>query len=184
MNALEALHTRTSCPRLIEPAPNANELKNIYLAATRAADHGLLRPWRFLTIEEESLDKLGELFAKAALEKDPSLIATKLDNIRRKPRRAPLIIVCIATLHEHPKIPTIEMELSAAAATQNMLIAAHAQNIGGMWRTGAMAYSSTVKNGLGLGANETIVGFLYLGTRAAPPRPIARIAVNDLVQRW
>lgn len=184
MNALEALHTRTSCPRLIEPAPSASELDNIYRAAIRAADHGLLQPWRFLTIAGDSLDALGDLFANASKELDSSLSDEKLARIRAKPRRAPLIIVTIATVQAHPKIPAIEMELSAAAATQNMLVAAHAQDIGSMWRTGSMAYNDTVKAGLGLADNESIIGFLYLGTRAVPPRSVAQTSVDDFVSSW
>lgn len=184
MNALHALHSRTSCPRLIAPAPNAAELDNIYRAAIRAADHGLLKPWRFLSINGDSLDRLGDLFVDASLEKDATLSPTKIASIRAKPRRAPLVLVCIATLHQHPKIPTIEMELSAAAATQNMLVAAYAQNIGSMWRTGSMAYNPTVKAGLGVADNETIVGFLYLGTRAVPPRVVPQLSPSDFVKEW
>lgn len=184
MNALEALHTRTSCPRLVEPAPSAKELDNIYQAAIRAADHGLLRPWRFLNIQGNSLDRLGDLFVTASLELDSGLSDEKIARIRAKPRRAPLIIVTIAVMQAHPKIPTIEMELSAAAATQNMLLAAHSQNIGSMWRTGSMAYNKTVKSGLGLNANESIIGFLYLGARAVPPRSVPEIPLDDLISSW
>ncbi len=164
MDALEALHSRSSIPKLAEPVPAQEILDNIYKAAFRAADHAVLRPWRFLIIRGDSLDRLGKLFVEAALAKDPDFSVEGQQKLRRKPRRAPLIIVSIACIKEHPKVPPIEQDLSAGAATQNMLLAAHAQGVGAMWRTGSMAYSSVVMNGLGLKQNEKIIGFLYLGT--------------------
>jgi nitroreductase len=184
MNALEALHTRTSCSRLTEPAPTSAQLDNIYKAALRAADHALLTPWRFLCIRGESLDKLGDLFVSAATEADPTLSETKIASIRLKPRRAPLIIVVVTQHQDHPKVPAIEMDLSAGAATQNMLLAAHAQNLGGMWRTGSMAYNQRVKKGLGLSDNENITGFLYLGSRSVPPRKLKHPLPTDYFMDW
>lgn len=184
MNALEALHTRVSAPRLTEPGPNAEELRNIYKAALRAADHGLLRPWRFLVIEGDSRHRLGDLFLKAALEKDPELSEAQQEKIRNKPLRAPLLIVTIAIEKEHPKVPSIEMDLSAGAATQNMLVAAYAQHIGAMWRTGSMAFNKTVNKGLGLQDSEKIIGFLYLGTVAGPLKPICEEDVSSYFEEW
>jgi nitroreductase len=184
MNALEALHTRTSCSRLTEPAPSPEQLDNICLAAVRAADHALLTPWRFLCIRGASLDKLGDLFVTASLEADSTLGETKIASIRLKPRRAPLIIVTVAKHQIHPKVPSFEMDLSAAAATQNMLLAAHAQGLGGMWRTGSMAYNDTVKKGLGLEDSENIIGFLYLGNRSVPPRKLSPALLTDYFLDW
>jgi nitroreductase len=59
MDALDALLTRRSSPRLTTPAPNDEQLNLLISAALRAADHALLRPWRFLSISGEGLDKLG-----------------------------------------------------------------------------------------------------------------------------
>ena len=184
MNAIEALLNRSSMPRLVEPAPDDEALEIIFRAALRAADHGLLRPWRFLVVRGESLHKLGELFARAAVQKNPDLSAAELDKIRHKPLRAPLIVVTISSPKENPKVPEFEQDLSAAAATQNMLLAAYAQELGAMWRTGSMAYDPIVKSGLGLDAKEKIIGFLYLGAAAAPGKKILSEDPADFVQEW
>ncbi len=62
MDALHALHNRTSVPKLTDPAPSQEALQNIYRAAFRAADHGMLKPWRFLIIREtaRALELCGE----------------------------------------------------------------------------------------------------------------------------
>ena len=184
VDALTALLSRTSSPLLKAPGPDAEALENIYKAAFRAADHGLLKPWRFLSIQGDSLVKLGELFVRAATEDNPDITAAKIEKLQKKPLRAPLIVVTIASAKEHPKVPAFEQELSAAAATQNMLIAAHAQGVGAMWRTGSMAFHPTVMSGLGLQSHEKIIGFLYLGSHEGPERPPTETTISDHVSEW
>jgi len=184
MDALHALHKRTSVPKLTEPAPAAETLENIYKAAFRAADHAVLRPWRFLVIKGNSRDKLGQLFADAASAMDPSIAAEALKRMRMKPLRAPVIIVSISCYREHPKVPELEQDLSAAAATQNMLVAAYAQGIGAFWRTGSLAYNDLVKQGLGLKSSEKIIGFLYLGKADSAEKNLNLPAVNDYFVEW
>ena len=184
MQALEALHTRSSFPRLAEPAPNETQLDNICKDALRAADHGLLRPWRFLIIRGDALTRLGELFVQAARADADDFSDAQAERLMNKPHRAPMIIVTISSPSEHPKVPEFEQDLSAAAATQNMLVAAYAQGIGAMWRTGSMAFHPVVKKGLGLSSNEKIIGFLYLGTAKDATRNIQQVKPGDYFQEW
>ena len=51
MDALDALHLRSSVPKLGDPLPCQEMLENIYKAAFSAADHAVLRPWRFLVVK-------------------------------------------------------------------------------------------------------------------------------------
>ena len=74
--------------------------------------------------------------------------------------------------------------MSAGAANQNMLIAAHAQGIGAMWRTGSMAYASVVKSGLGLKEKEKIIGFLYLGSIQGPLKNLAEPDIDEYFKEW
>lgn len=184
MQALEALHTRSSVPKLGDPLPDQQVLDNIYKAAFRAADHGVLRPWRFLLIKGSSRERLGELFVRAAEADDPSISIKKKQKLRQKPLRAPLVLVTVAVPKQHPKVPAFEQDLSAAAAMQSMLIAAFAQGVGAMWRTGAMAYNPLVMKGLGLSENEKIIGFLYLGTICGGTKTLNDPKLSDFFQEW
>ena len=65
-----------------------------------------------------------------------------------------------------------------------MLLAAFAQGVGEMWRTGEMAYSQMVNEGLGLTKNEKIIVFLYLGTVQGPPKPLKENDIDDFFQEW
>ena len=184
MDALEALHNRTSIPKLTSPGPDARCLNNICKAAFRAADHGVLRPWRFLLIREDSLARLGELFVKATLSDKPEMEIATLERVRQKPLRAPLVIVTISCFQEHPKVPELEQDLSAATATQNMLLAAFAQGVGAFWRTGSMAYHPVVREGLALKANEKIISFLYFGQIHGAIKNLSTPAIDDYFKVW
>jgi nitroreductase len=184
MDALTALHTRVSVSRVRAPGPDQFTLEQIIKAGLRTADHGLLRPWRFILIRENSLEKLADLFAEASLADTPDLSAGEIDSIRNKALRAPLVLVGIACPRQHPKIPVTEQHLSTAGALQNMLTAAHALNVGAIWRTGPMAEHPVVRKGLGLTDTETIIGYLYMGTVDGPVRQSPDESINSFVQDW
>ena len=188
MDALEALLGRRTVPpaRMTGPGPDAAALERMFAAAAAAPDHGRLRPWRFFVVEGEARRALGELFARGLAEDRPDLDPAELARQREAPLRAPVIVLAVAVLDpDHPKIPEIEQIAAAAAAVQNLLLAAHALGFAGKWATGRPAYSEGVRRGLGLGPNERILGILYLGTpMAGELPPVDRAMPADRVVRW
>lgn len=184
MDALTALQERVSSPRLVEPAPQGAVLENIKKSAFRAADHGRMRPWRFLVLQEPGLKELGALFVKSAEANGVDLTEKGREKLAKRPQRAPMIIVAIASCCENPKVPDIEQTISAGAAVQNMITAAYAQGVGAIWRTGDVAYDKTVMEGLGLGVAEKIVGFLYLGTVQGRVPKAPQLDSNEYFQSW
>lgn len=184
MDALEALHTRVSVPKLGGDPPNKAELEHIFKAALRAADHGLLRPWRFLTVSGDARQALGELFVQAARQDQVDINQAMLEKVRNHPFRAPLIVIALACIEVNAKVPEIEQMISAGATVQNMMLAAHAQGIGAMWRTGVMAYHGLVEQGLGLASNEKIVGYLYLGSKQGRDRLVPDLDIDKYFTEW
>ncbi len=171
MNALEALTTRRSALQLADPAPNDIALKQLLCAAARAPDHGRLRPCHVIVIRGDARARFGDLLAGALARREPNAPAAKVENERRKPLRAPLLLVVGAKIRESSKIPAIEQVISAGAAAASIMIGAHAMGFGAMWRTGPPAYDPFVKTGLGLQLTDYIVGILYVGTpRLMPPQ--------------
>lgn len=108
VEAIDALINRVSVPRVGSELPNSTEMEKIFQAALRAPDHAQLRPWRFLTVSGDDLLNLGELFLKAQLQDDATLSNVAQVKAKSKPLRAPLIVVAIADLKDHPKVPEIE----------------------------------------------------------------------------
>ena len=102
MNSVtDFLLNRASEPRLEAPAPDASTLDRAFACASRAPDHALLRPWRYLVIEGDGLNALGELLAAGYSDMRGKTAEKKLEVIRNKARRAPLIIVGIASPKTH-----------------------------------------------------------------------------------
>ena len=181
---LQALQNRNSAPRLCGPAPSRDELKEMIRAAVRAPDHAWLRPWRFLAIAGARREALGNVLENGLIKRDPLAGDKERNKASKAPLRAPLILVVIARLMEHPKVPASEQRLSAACAAHSVLLAAEALGYAGVWRTGAAAFDRMVMADLGLSRNEEIVGFLYLGTRDGPSKEIPELDPDNFLSDW
>ncbi len=169
MDVFEAITTRASAKALSEPAPSDSQIAALLDAGACAPDHGRLRPWRFLVVRGKAREELGELFATSTKARQADATEDALERERRKPLRAPLILIVAAVVTAESKIPEIEQLLSAGAAAQNILLAAHGLGFGAIWRTGELAYDPEVVKGLGLSEEARIVGFLYIGSSVSPP---------------
>lgn len=184
MKALDLLLSRKSHNKLAAPAPTDEQLAILFQNALRAPDHALLRPWRFRVFQGEALNVLGEKFALAAKASEPEISDLKISKLKSKPLRAPMVIVASVAIEEHPKVPEIEQILSGGASVQNILMAAHFQGIGAMWRTGSLAFDPNLKQLLELDENEKIIGFIYLGTEVGEKRVTKPFKVEDFVTRF
>ena len=194
MDTFEAILSRRSIGRLVQPGPSGVDLDRILQAALAAPDHGELRPWKLVVLEGEAKDAFGTVLANAYVARCEQLGAAptegQLNKERTKLGRAPVVLV-VAAVHRHSdKIPWEEQFAAAAAAAQNALLAATALGYGSMWRTGDAAFDLRVKEALGLGPHDAIAAFLYLGTPAEgsdkPPRrpDLSDPQFDGVVQRW
>lgn len=174
MDLFAALDTRSSASRMTEPVPSAEHIKRLLEAAVRAPDHGHLAPWRFFVLTGADRDRFADTVVAARRIRTPDAPEEALETERQKVRRAPMIIVvaCV-TQPDHPKIPEIEQILAVGAATQNLLLAAHALGYGAVWKTGPAAYDSHVKASFGLAPKDRLIAFVHVGTPVAmnPIRP-------------
>jgi nitroreductase len=167
MELLTAIATRTSAARLTAPGPTPAHLTSILDAAARAPDHGRLRPWSLVVLEGELRERFALAAAAAKRVRLPAMTQNQLRAERDKLLRSPTIVVVgCAVRREQTKIPEIEQVVAAAAAAENLFLAAHDLGYGVMWKTGAAAYDPAVKSVVGLGADDHIVGIMHLGTRA------------------
>ena len=162
MEAIDLLLNRYSQPKLVEPAPDNEQLNVMMKAAMKVPDHAGLSPWRFIVCEGEGLHRLGKVFHQAAVKENMS----QRDQNRAKelPLRAPMVIVVINQAQSHPKVPEVEQIASTSCAVYAMQLAAQAQGLSSMWRTGTYAHSNEVKQGLGMKDSDEIIAFLYVGT--------------------
>jgi nitroreductase len=184
MDAMELLLSRESALKLEGPGPDREALDAIFASAVRAPDHGRLRPWRFVVIPEEKRAGFGDVMADCMRRNMPDASAEMLQRERDKAMRAPIIVVAAARVNKGAKIPAVEQLAAAAAAAQNIMLAANAQGYGAMWKTGAPAYDATVKQTLGLAPDDDIIGFIYLGRQVGGGIQAPRPAAAEYVSVW
>lgn len=180
MDALTLLLNRRSASRLTTPAPDSKALDIILQAGMRAPDHGALKPWHFVVMQDEGIERFSQLLHKAAIvDKLGPEVEEKAKNA---PFRAPLIITVIAKVKNHPKVPEWEQLVAAGCSVQAMQMAAVAQGFGGIWRSGSWTRDAVVREGLGCGKEDHIIGFLYLGTPALKaPTTVSPADLTDFV---
>jgi nitroreductase len=179
MDVFEAIHTRQSIGK-VRPDPVPRELiERLLAAAAQAPNHHKVRPWRFVVVSGKARERLGALMAENLQRDNPAAAPEMLAAERAKPLRAPVLITVAAEPPNAPKVVEIENVCAAAAASQNILLAAHALGLAGMWRTGTAAYDSGVKTLLGLSPEHHVVGFLYVGYPLAEPAAPNRLGADD-----
>ncbi len=179
MAVLDALTQRNSHPQLVGPGPDAAALQTIVAAGLRAPDHGRLRPWQFVVIEGDRRTALGDLFVKSLRLNNPEASEAEVAKARNAPLRAPVILAGLLRAKDHPKIPRVEQVATVACALHGMQLAADSLGFGSMWRTGGYARDPLVVIGLGGQPQDEVIGFLYLGTREGPQKPLCVEAVDD-----
>lgn len=181
---LQFLQQRNSAPKLTEPAPSESQMEEIYRAGLRAPDHAWLRPWRFITITGERRGAFGELLEHSLVARKPDADEAARTKARNAPLRAPMVVVVVVNITEHPKVPAVEQRLSAGCAAQAILLATEASGYAGIWRTGDHAFDRAVMDGLGLADSEEITGFIYIGSREGSAKPIPELDTADFVSSW
>jgi len=172
---LEFLAARGSTPSrlLTDPGPSPEQLNDLLQMGLRVPDHGRLEPWRYVLIERERGAQLGERLAQLLLAKDPHATPAAIDKERGRFQRAPMTITVVSSPCLGHKVPQCEQQLSAGCVAMMLILGAEAAGFGAQWLTGWPTYDRQVMDWLGLTTDESIIGFVYVGTPGAarPHRP-------------
>ena len=188
MDVLKAISSRRSIG-VVKPVPVPSLLiEKILEAGTWAPSHFRTEPWRFFVLTGEARNKLGKVLASITAKTldDPQSEENlkQLTKEEQKPLRAPVIIIVAAEPTTTNKRVMKREELAAVhAATQNMLLSAHALGLGAIWRTGESCYSPEVKSLFPLTEEAEVVGFLYIGYPDMKERAANRKSISE-VTKW
>jgi nitroreductase len=171
MDAIDAITTRRSIRTFIDKAVPAELIEKILNAGLRAPSAGNRQPWRFIVVtDRQKMKRLDTQYHQPCVEKAPALIVVCTnphDTWERYDEHA----------HYHL--------LDAAAAMENMLLAAHALGLGAVW-VGAFS-PRAARVALSIPEHWQIISLLPLGyfreednTDRAPRRPLSEITyMND-----
>jgi nitroreductase len=172
MDTIEAIRGRQSIGAMKADAVPRGVIEQLLDAAVQAPNHYKVFPWRFVVLTGDGRNKLGEAMAEMLHRRFPQVEAAGLDRERAKPLRAPVVIAVGVDLPTESKLLEIENICAAAAACENLLLAAVALGLGGYWRTGDAARDPDIKRFLGFAPDQPVIAFLYIGYPANwPPRP-------------
>lgn len=115
MDAMEAIMTRRSIRKFKSGLISDDMLEDLLKAAMSAPSAGNEQPWRFVIIDDrEIMDEVPKIHPHTAMLKDAALA----------------VLVCGDTSLEKYKGFWVQ---DCSAATQNLLLAAHAMGLGAVW---------------------------------------------------
>ena len=203
MNPISAyIHSRqnVSPKRLTDPGPNPDQLQAILESAAAAPDHGQLMPWRFVIVPVSQRAELGDVFAGALLDRDPSASMEQVGNAKEKAQRGPFLMLAISRLNrvgvrlaetrgrgaqhsesDATEIGDVERLVSLGCAIQNILLSAHASGFGAGLTSGQAMNSVRLRTLCGLSDDEQAVCWISIGSVSKSKPPRERPAVSAYI---
>lgn len=167
-SALDVIMTRTSIRSFTGQAVTAEQLETILKAGMAAPSAMNAQPWRFVVLTDK--DRIQEIYGDA---RRSEMFTTA----------GAVIVVCGQTTrmgrpHGQPDALVTERPLifwyeDCSAATENILLAAHALGLGAVWISGYPNEERTapIAEALGLPANVKILCSIPVGVPAENPEP-------------
>ncbi|MHA2936953.1 nitroreductase family protein [Vibrio sp. RC27] len=180
MDAIDALINRRSYARcnLIKPAPNQAQIETLLQAAMSVPDHGNLKPWRFIVVQDQGIRDLSILAQKKyATVMSSENIAAFVEEIIATPM---MVFVCSDLTLDH-RVSILDQQLAGGAACEHILLAAHALGFAGIWHTAEA--DDDLRQLLCLKKEDSILGVLSIGT-AKRTSKAKRASFTSLTQTW
>lgn len=182
--ALELLALRYSVgPKFLAPAgPSAAQWERAAGLALRAPDHGGLRPFRFVVVDDAQRPALSELFALGAIQRGQD--GEDVERARARAFNGPGLAALVARVREGVvDVPPHEQWLSVGAALMNFLNALHLMGFGAKALSGASVSDPALSSAF-CADGEVLVCWIVAGrpTRAAHPKGDA--AASPIIGPW
>ena len=152
-------------------APTTGDLGLILSTATTVPDHGDLRPWRFVVSAGVGRD----LFAEALVAGLHELRGTDLPDavvakMHAKAYAAPCAVLLVASPDPTSNVEVWEQVVSASCTGYSIVLAATGLGYGAVWKSAAVLGTAAVRRLVGLTADESLLGWVNVGT----PAPLGR----------
>ncbi|GAO42228.1 nitroreductase family protein [Flavihumibacter petaseus] len=163
---------RSTKPASLNGKPISDEeFRAVIEMADWAPTHGHTEPWLFLIHSGDKGRAFCQAHADTWKEITPAerFTTATYDKLKHMGDLASHVVVAVMKRGDNPKIPLIEEISAAAAATQNVLLAATAHGISSFWSTGGLAHNPALKTLLQLGEHDIVLGILYFGYSDAEP---------------
>ena len=130
-------------------------IEDLIEAARWAPNHKHTEPWRFHVVSGAAREEMCDAILDGGGEfaKDP----------RGKLMRSPLFVAVTQQAVLDDPVRDREDYAAVCCAVQNMMLAATSRGLATKWSTGVLAENVAAKRWLGIGEDDRIVAYLYLG---------------------
>ena len=130
-------------------------IEDLIEAGRWAPNHKNTEPWRFHVVSGSAREEMCEAILAGGGEfaKSP----------RGKLMRSPLFVAVTQQAVLDDPVRDQEDYAAVCCAVQNMMLAATARGLATKWSTGGLAENLAAKRWLGIGEQDRIVAYLYLG---------------------
>jgi nitroreductase len=139
-------------------------IQQILVNATWAPNHGMGEPWHFTVFTGEGLQAFAsfqsDLYQQEA---GAAYNESKYIKMQQQPLKASHIISIGMKRSAKKGIPEIEDIEAVSCAVQNIYLSVTAYGLGGYWTTGGITYMKNAKPFFGLGEEDKLLGFFYIG---------------------
>jgi len=178
-------HRRSVFPKQFVEGAHVDDaiVEKIVENATWAPSHGNLQPWKFVVFTGEGLQRLAEF--QSSLYKETSGEKFKeatYETLRVNPLKASHIVAICMKRDPNKKFPEVEEVCATAAAVQNIYLSVSAYGLGGYWTTGGITYNEKAKPFFGLGEDDKLLGFFYIGQVAVASPDKSRATLSEKVE--
>jgi len=152
-------------------APSEAHLEQILATATTVPDHGDLEPWRFAVCTGPGRDRFARALVSGLREmKGPDVPDAVVAKMRGKAFAAPCSVVLIASPDPTSNVDVWEQVVSASCTGYAVVLAATGLGYGAVWKSAGVLGTGPVRALFGLGAHESLLGWVNVGT----PAPLGR----------
>ena len=173
---------RSTFPDQFDPARKVDDaiIKGILTNAIWAPNHGKEEPWHFIVFCGEGLKRFAtfqsELYKETTPDNFKEITYSKL---QQQPLKASHIIAIGMKKSVNKNIPEVEDIAAVSCAVQNIYLSVTVYGLGGYWTTGGITYKEEAKSFFGLGENDKLLGFFYIGHIATPSTGATRKPVEE-----
>ncbi len=194
----EFIRSRRSVRRFKPQPVEQAAVERMLVTATSAPSAHNRQPWRFCVVRQpEAKARLADAMAaefRRDLQRDnltPADIDIRVETSRTRINSSPLVIVLCMDMTEMDEYPDERRSAaerlmaiqSTAAAGAQLLLAAHAEGLAGVWTCGPLFAPNVVRTVLGLDATWEPQAMFFIGQPDQKPRP-KEMKPLESVMRW
>jgi nitroreductase len=186
MNNFDNIRETIATRRSIKPAvlngkkiPD-QEISQLLSLANWAPTHGYTEPWRFVVYSDEAVRLFCHHHAEMYKDNTPpeKFNPAKYQKQQHNGDKTSHIIAIYMQRGNNSNITALEEICATAAAVQNILLGAQALGISVLWSTGGVVLQPAMKEYLGLGEEDNMIGLLYMGYTDEPATPGRRTPIE------